>query len=128
MDVRSNVGDLAKCELPRSQVVPSHPDIERRVIQNRATSRRGINDPGAIRQPGKPAKLVSVLSHLARLATGTRYSKDVVLENLASLKSDPLIIRRPYRRRVFRVRRKLGKRLIARPRPRRYVKMHPVRH
>src|SRR6266436_2608734 len=113
MEVRSNVGDLAKRELSRSSVVAAHPDVERRVIQYRASSRRGINDARAIGQPGKPAKLVSILSHLARFATGTRYCKEIVLENLASLKSDPLIIRRPSRRQVFILRRKFGNHLIA---------------
>src|SRR6266568_314049 len=105
MKVRSDVGDLAKRELSRRPVMAAHPDVERRVIQHRAPPRRGINDAGTIGQPGKPAQLVSVLSDLSRFATGTRYSKDVILENLASLKSDPLIIGRPPRRQVFIVRR-----------------------
>src|SRR6266404_787515 len=113
MEVRSDVGDLAKRELSRSPVMAAHPDVERRVIQHSAPSRRGINDAGAVRQPRKPTKLVSILSHLARFATGTGYREYLVLENLASLKPNLLIVRRPSGRQVFIVRRQLGNHLVA---------------
>src|SRR6266481_3226473 len=113
MEVRSYIGGLAKRKLSRSSVMAAYPEVERWLIQHRAPPRRGINDTGAIRQPGKPAQLVSVLRHLARFATGTGYRENLVLENLAALKSDPLIVRRPSGRQVFIVRRQFGNHLVA---------------